>query len=378
MLCSPTPSRCTPRSSARYKTVDAEGKPVTLRVDSTPGRMMIAEILPRHPKIPFELVNRLLRKQEVSHIIDEVYRHCGQKETVLFADAVMGLGFREACKAGISFGKDDMVVPDTKIKLIDETRHRVREYEQQYQDGLTTDKEKYNLVVDIWSKCTDHVAAEMMKEISESKIDPKTGRVEEMNSIYMMSHSGARGSPQQMKQLAGMRGLMARPDGSIIETPILSNFKEGLTVLEYFNSTHGARKGLADTALKTANSGYLTRRLVDVANDCIITTEDCGTKKGVYVQAEIDGGTGRLLACRAYSGPHHGRGRQASGHRRSHSSPRQGSQRRRRRQDRGRAHPKGARALGSDLRAARMASAANAMDAIWRAVPRSISAKRSA
>ncbi|MBN9557998.1 MAG: DNA-directed RNA polymerase subunit beta' [Alphaproteobacteria bacterium] len=275
---------------ARYKTVDADGNPITRRVKSTPGRMMIAEILPRHPKIPFELVNRLLRKQEVSNIIDEVYRHCGQKETVLFADAVMGLGFKEACKAGISFGKDDMVVPATKEKLIDETRHRVREYEQQYLDGLTTDKEKYNLVVDTWSKCTDQVAAEMMKEISEPKIDPETGRIQEMNSIYMMSHSGARGSPQQMKQLAGMRGLMARPDGSIIETPILSNFKEGLTVLEYFNSTHGARKGLADTALKTANSGYLTRRLVDVANDCIITAEDCGTKTGVTVQAEIDGG----------------------------------------------------------------------------------------
>ena len=275
---------------ARYKTVDAEGKPVTRRVNSTPGRMMIAEILPRNPKIPFELVNRLLRKQEISQLIDEVYRHCGQKETVLFADAMMALGFREACKAGISFGKDDMVVPATKQKLIDETRHRVREYEQQYQDGLTTDKEKYNLVVDVWSKCTDQVAAEMMKEIAAEKIDPETGRVMEMNSIYMMSHSGARGSPQQMKQLAGMRGLMARPDGSIIETPILSNFKEGLTVLEYFNSTHGARKGLADTALKTANSGYLTRRLVDVANDCIITAEDCGTKRGVTVQAEIDGG----------------------------------------------------------------------------------------
>src|SRR6201991_2456433 len=274
----------------RYKTVDAEGKPVTRRVDSTPGRMLIAEILPRNPRVPFELVNRLLRKQEVSNLIDEVYRHCGQKETVLFADALMALGFREACKAGISFGKDDMVVPDTKVKLIDETRHKVREFEQQYLDGLTTDKEKYNLVVDTWSKCTDLVAAEMMKEISESKIDPETGRVMEMNSIYMMSHSGARGSPQQMKQLAGMRGLMARPDGSIIETPILSNFKEGLTVLEYFNSTHGARKGLADTALQTANSGYLTRRLVDVANDCIINSEDCGTKKGVTVQAEIDGG----------------------------------------------------------------------------------------
>src|ERR1700761_3350836 len=275
---------------ARYKTVDAEGKPITRRVESTPGRMLIADILPRNPKIPFELVNRLLRKQEISQLIDEVYRHCGQKETVLFADALMALGFREACKAGISFGKDDMVVPDSKTKLIDETRHRVREYEQQYQDGLTTDKEKYNLVVDTWSKCTDLVAAEMMKEISEPKIDPDTGRVLEMNSIYMMSHSGARGSPQQMKQLAGMRGLMARPDGSILEAPVLSNFKEGLTVLEYFNSTHGARKGLADTALKTANSGYLPRRLVDVANDCIITAEDCGTKKGVTVQAEIDGG----------------------------------------------------------------------------------------
>ena len=208
---------------------------------------------------------------------------------MLFCDAIMGLGFREACKAGISFGKDDMVVPEAKEKLIDETRHRVREYEQQYQEGLTTDKEKYNLVVDTWSKCTDRVAAEMMKEISEPR-RPETGRVEEMNSIYMMSHSGARGSPQQMKQLAGMRGLMARPSGEIIETPILSNFKEGLSVMEYFNSTHGARKGLADTALKTANSGYLTRRLVDVANDCIITSEDCGTKHGVTVQAEIDGG----------------------------------------------------------------------------------------
>jgi DNA-directed RNA polymerase subunit beta' len=274
---------------ARYKTVDQDNRPIIRRVKSTPGRMMIAELLPRSPLVPFELVNRLLRKQEISQIIDEVYRHCGQKETVLFCDAVMTLGFREACKAGISFGKDDMVVPASKEKLIEETRHRVREYEQQYQDGLTTDKEKYNLVVDTWSKCTDLVAAEMMKEISEPRFD-ENGRTQEMNSVYMMSHSGARGSPQQMKQLAGMRGLMARPSGEIIETPILSNFKEGLSVMEYFNSTHGARKGLADTALKTANSGYLTRRLVDVANDCIITSEDCGTKKGITVQAEIDGG----------------------------------------------------------------------------------------
>ena len=232
----------------------------------------------------------------------------------------MALGFREACKAGISFGKDDMVVPLTKEKLIDETRHRVREYEQQYQDGLTTDKEKYNLVVDVWSKCTDQVAAEMMKEISEPKIDPETGRVIEMNSIYMMSHSGARGSPQQMKQLAGMRGLMAKPSGEIIETPILSNFKEGLSVMEYFNSTHGARKGLADTALKTANSGYLTRRLVDVANDCIIThgrLRHEARRHGAGGNRRRPGG---LLALRTHPGPYHGRRREASGLRARSSS----------------------------------------------------------
>jgi DNA-directed RNA polymerase subunit beta' len=275
---------------ARYKTVDQDGKPVTIRIKSTPGRMMIAELLPRNPAVPLELVNRPLRKQEVSHIIDEVYRHCGQKETVLFCDALMALGFREACKAGISFGKDDMVVPKSKERLIDAARHQVRELEQQYLEGLTTDREKYNQVIDVWNKTTDHVAAEMMREISEPRIDAATGRMHEINSVHMMAHSGARGSQQQMKQLAGMRGLMAKPSGEIIETPILSNFKEGLTVLEYFNSTHGARKGLADTALKTANSGYLTRRLVDVANDCIITQEDCGTRRGISVQAVIDGG----------------------------------------------------------------------------------------
>ena len=275
---------------ARCQIMDKDGKISTVRVMTTPGRMMLAELLPRHPAIPLDLVNRPLRKQEISHIIDEVYRHCGQKETVLFCDAAMALGFREACKAGISFGKDDMVVPAAKEKLIEETRHRVREFEQQYQEGITTDKEKYNHVVDAWSKCTDQVGIEMMREISQPKVDPITGRTQELNSIFMMANSGARGSQQQMKQLAGMRGLMAKPSGEIIETPILSNFKEGLTVLEYFNSTHGARKGLADTALKTANSGYLTRRLVDVANDCIITAEDCGTKKGISVQAVIDGG----------------------------------------------------------------------------------------
>ncbi len=276
--------------NVRYKTVDPEGNPTIVRVTTTPGRLMIAEHLPRHPNIPFTLVNRVLRKAEISHLIDVVYRHCGQKETVLFADAIMGLGFREAYKAGISFGKDDMVVPHTKENLVEETRKLIKDYEKQYQDGFITEGEKYNKVVDAWSKCTDRVAEEMMREISSVKRDADTKRVMEINSIYMMSHSGARGSPTQMKQLAGMRGLMTKPSGEIIETPIISNFKEGLTVLEYFNSTHGARKGLADTALKTANSGYLTRRLVDVAQDCIIVMDDCGTKEGITVAAVLDGG----------------------------------------------------------------------------------------
>ena len=209
---------------------------------------------------------------------------------MIFCDRIMALGFHHAFKAGISFGKDDMVVPQTKWKIVDKTRELAKEFEQQYNDGLITQGEKYNKVVDAWSKSTDQIADEMMKEISSVKKD-EDGREAQVNSIYMMAHSGARGSPAQMRQLAGMRGLMAKPSGEIIETPIISNFKEGLSVLEYFNSTHGARKGLADTALKTANSGYLTRRLVDVAQDCIITTEDCGTKDGIKVRAIIDAGT---------------------------------------------------------------------------------------
>ena len=274
---------------ARLNTVDEDGKPIIQRVKTTPGRMMLAEVLPKHPKVPFSLVNRLLRKAEISSVIDAVYRHCGQKETVLFADAIMGLGFREAFKAGVSFGKDDMVVPRTKTKLIEDARKQVKEFDQQHQDGLLSKLERYNKVVDAWQKTTDKVAAEMMKEISSAEKDAN-GRTKEINSIYMMAHSGARGSNNQMKQLAGMRGLMTKPSGEIIETPIIANFKEGLTVLEYFNSTHGARKGLADTALKTANSGYLTRRLVDVAQDAIVTQEDCGTTRGITVQAVVEGG----------------------------------------------------------------------------------------
>ena len=251
---------------------------------------MLGNVLPRNVKAPFDLVNKLMTKREISGMIDAVYRHCGQKETVIFCDRIMALGFYHAFKAGISFGKDDMVVPKKKWEIVDKTREEAKDFEQQYNDGLITQGEKYNKVVDAWSKSTDKIAEEMMREISATKKDDK-GRELQVNSIYMMAHSGARGSPAQMRQLAGMRGLMAKPDGSIIETPIMSNFKEGLTVMEYFNSTHGARKGLADTALKTANSGYLTRRLVDVAQDCIITEPDCGTVNGIKVRAIIDAGT---------------------------------------------------------------------------------------
>ncbi|MDO7732816.1 MAG: DNA-directed RNA polymerase subunit beta', partial [Paracoccaceae bacterium] len=222
-------------------------------------------------------------------VIDTVYRYCGQKESVIFCDQIMGLGFREAFKAGISFGKDDMLIPDTKWPIVNEVRDQVKEFEQQYMDGLITQGEKYNKVVDAWSKCSDKVAGEMMAEISAVRYDD-AGAEKEPNSVYMMSHSGARGSPAQMKQLGGMRGLMAKPNGEIIETPIISNFKEGLTVLEYFNSTHGARKGLADTALKTANSGYLTRRLVDVAQDCIVRSHDCGTENSITAFVAVNDG----------------------------------------------------------------------------------------
>jgi DNA-directed RNA polymerase subunit beta' len=273
---------------ARFETVDETGKKKRLTIDTTPGRMKLIELLPKHPRIDHDIVDRPMTKKEIGNLIDTVYRYCGQKATVIFADKIMALGFREACKAGISFGMSDMIVPKAKEGLVEDTRKRVAEYEKQYADGLITKGEKYNKVVDAWSKCTDKVADAMMDEASKP-IKEKGGRTGELNSIFMMAHSGARGSKNQMKQLAGMRGLMAKPSGEIIETPIISNFKEGLSVLEYFNSTHGARKGLADTALKTANSGYLTRRLVDVAQDCIITEEDCGTSEGIQMAAVIDG-----------------------------------------------------------------------------------------
>ncbi len=279
---------------SRVPQTDEQGKQYLKRYETTPGRMLLGETLPHSHKVPFETVNRLLTKKDVGDVIDEVYRHTGQKETVLFADAIMALGFRHAFRAGISFGKDDMIIAPDKDKLVDETRDQVKDFEQQYQDGLITQQEKYNKVIDAWSRCGDQVANSMMNEIKAVRHyedGPMKGREKDINSIYMMAHSGARGSQAQIKQLAGMRGLMAKPSGEIIETPIISNFKEGLTVLEYFNSTHGARKGLADTALKTANSGYLTRRLVDVSQDCVIIEEDCGTERALEMKAIVQGGS---------------------------------------------------------------------------------------
>jgi DNA-directed RNA polymerase subunit beta' len=275
--------------TARLPQIDDEGNEVMKRFETTPGRVRLGSLLPLNAKAPFELVNRLLRKKEVQQIIDTVYRYCGQKESVIFCDHIMTMGFREAFKAGISFGKDDMLIPDTKWPLVEETRGQVKDFEQQYMDGLITQGEKYNKVVDAWSKCNDKVTDAMMGSISASRHDDQ-GTEMEPNSVYMMAHSGARGSVTQMKQLGGMRGLMAKPNGDIIETPIISNFKEGLTVLEYFNSTHGARKGLSDTALKTANSGYLTRRLVDVSQDCIVRMRDCGTENMITAEAAVNDG----------------------------------------------------------------------------------------
>ncbi|MBF0625011.1 MAG: DNA-directed RNA polymerase subunit beta' [Magnetococcales bacterium] len=253
---------------------------------TTVGRILLTEILP--DEIAYDLINRLLTKKEVARLIDVVYRNCGTKQTVIFADQIMKIGFSFAARAGISFGKDDMVIPPAKRTLVEESQGKVKEIERQYVDGLITEGEKYNKVIDIWSHCTERVAEEMMSGISNEKSEGGRDQLS-FNSIFMMANSGARGSAAQIRQLAGMRGLMAKPSGEIIEAPITANFREGLTVLQYFISTHGARKGLADTALKTANSGYLTRRLVDVAQDCIVREDDCGTKQGLTITALLEG-----------------------------------------------------------------------------------------
>jgi DNA-directed RNA polymerase subunit beta' len=278
------------RIISRYQTIDEKGKIVNEKYTSTAGRFLLANILPNNPNIKFSLVDRILSKKHVSEIIDLVFRFCGQKSTVIFCDKIKDLGFKYAFMSGISFGKDDLIIPEKKQTLVNDTKKMIEEYENQYAEGLISRGEKYNKAVDAWSKCTDLVATEMMKKISSTTKNDSDNKNSNLNSVFMMADSGARGSAAQMKQLAGMRGLIAKPSGEIIETPIISNFKEGLTALEYFNSTHGARKGLADTALKTANSGYLTRRLCDVAQDLSVTIDYCGTNKNIVLSEIIEGG----------------------------------------------------------------------------------------
>jgi DNA-directed RNA polymerase subunit beta' len=260
-------------------------------VDTTVGRALLFEILPRG--LSFDLINQDMTKKAISGVINACYRTLGLKETVVFADQLMYTGFHYATRAGVSIGVDDMVVPEQKQKILGAAEHEVKEIQEQYASGLVTNGERYNKVVDIWSRTNDQVAKAMMEKLGSEEVESAQGtkvRQKSFNSIYMMSDSGARGSPAQIRQLAGMRGLMAKPDGSIIETPITANFREGLNVLQYFISTHGARKGLADTALKTANSGYLTRRLVDVAQDLVVTQPDCGTTNGLAMMPIVEGG----------------------------------------------------------------------------------------
>ncbi len=261
-------------------------------VDTSVGRMYLAQMLPDHPDLTFDMVNRILTKKEIGAMLHKVYLSCGQKASCLFADNMMALGFRFAAKSGISFGKDDILIPAEKYTMVAEAEAEVLRFEKQYMDGLITSGEKYNKVIDIWQHTTDAIKDKMMAEISDKEVvlDGEKRIQPSMNSIYIMATSGARGSVTQMRQLGGMRGLMAKPNGEIIETPITANFREGLTVLQYFISTHGARKGLADTALKTANSGYLTRRLVDVSQDSVISEEDCGTQQFINVTALMDSG----------------------------------------------------------------------------------------
>ena len=268
---------------------DEEGKRPL--VETTVGRALLSELMPEG--LPFDLVNRVINKRSLSGLINACYRQVGLKETVVFADQLMYTGFSYATRAGVSIGVDDMEVPEEKRSILDSAEAAVKEIEGQYASGLVTFGERYNKVVDIWASTNEQVAKAMMKKLGTERVIDTRGREVEQpsfNSIFMMADSGARGSAPQIRQLAGMRGLMAKPDGSIIETPITANFREGLDVLQYFISTHGARKGLADTALKTANSGYLTRRLVDVAQDLVVTEEDCGTSGGVMLTPLIEGG----------------------------------------------------------------------------------------
>ncbi|MBT3145809.1 DNA-directed RNA polymerase subunit beta' [Neptunomonas phycophila] len=272
---------------------DIEGNEteVTEVKETTVGRALLYSIVPKG--LPFELVNQAMKKKAISRLLNEAYRRCGLKDSVIFADQLMYMGFRQATVSGSSIGVNDFVIPDEKATIVGEADAEVKDIERQFADGLVTQGEKYNKVIDIWSRANELLAKRMMENLkTDMVIDREGNEVEQesFNSVYMMADSGARGSAAQIRQLAGMRGLMAKPDGSIIETPIVANFREGLNVLQYFISTHGARKGLADTALKTANSGYLTRRLVDVAQDVVITEHDCGTENGLVMQPMIEGG----------------------------------------------------------------------------------------
>ena len=283
------------RVQVRIKEVEINGEgernEKVTRYETTVGRALLSEVLP--DGLPFPLINKALKKKEISRLINASFHRCGLRETVIFADKLMQTGFSLATRAGISIAVDDMLVPDQKEAIISSAEKEVKEIESQYTSGLVTQGERYNKVVDIWSRAGDHVAKAMMEQLGTEPVVDRKGKTvnqESFNSIYMMADSGARGSAAQIRQLAGMRGLMAKPDGSIIETPITANFREGLNVLQYFISTHGARKGLADTALKTANSGYLTRRLVDVTQDLVVTELDCGTTNGMVMRALVEGG----------------------------------------------------------------------------------------
>lgn len=284
-------SRITVRLKEFEKDENGEFKEVIRRYETTAGRAILSEILPKG--LPFSVLNKALKKKEISKLINTAYRRCGLRDTVIFADNLMRSGFRLATSAGISIAMGDVLVPKEKEEILEKAAGEVQEIDKQYSSGLVTSQERYNNVVDIWGKATDRVVKAMMEQLSSEKVINRHGKEEtqeSFNSIYMMADSGARGSATQIRQLAAMRGLMTKPDGSIIETPITANFREGLNVLQYFISTHGARKGLADTALKTANSGYLTRRLVDVTQDLVITEDDCGTSDGYLMRARVEGG----------------------------------------------------------------------------------------
>ena len=346
-------ARCRVRIREVVKGEDGVMRESTSIRSTTLGRSLVFAIVP--DGLPYDLVDRPLGKKAISRLINTSYRQLGLKETVIFADQIMYLGFAMATRSGVSIGLEDMAVPEEKAGILAEAERQVKEIEEQYSSGLVTNGERYNKVVDIWSHTNDQVAKSMMAKLGKQWVKDREGKdvqQDSFNSIYMMADSGARGSAAQIRQLAGMRGLMAKPDGSIIETPITANFREGLNVIQYFISTHGARKGLADTALKTANSGYLTRRLVDVAQDMVVLEPDCGTEKGSADVAHHRGRRRGRAAARAHPGPGAGHGCLPAGQRRADLRGRDPARRVPRGALRGRGHRPGAGALAHHLRLA--------------------------